>query len=260
MLDDLQGSYKILKLNFKRGDPCGDVLHAILEGKDGRATVQSGVRNRLQNIAAFVKLTTPKPGKISVRCQNCCKGDGSEAFQKSLMHCSRCKQACYCSKACQTADWKRHKTGCVRNGKDLLKRIDVVEIILDNFMTNTTTYFYLINRMVLALDETGMKLRDMVMELDFMADENGIVPALQNPPCYTIVPKQAYFEAPGRSDSDIFNKHGQEDYERIVTCMKEQHQTKTESCAFIIRYNYGVFCMTPQTGIRFSDEAIENFR
>mmetsp|Transcript_2555 Transcript_2555/g.6126 ORF Transcript_2555/g.6126 Transcript_2555/m.6126 type:complete len:247 (+) Transcript_2555:284-1024(+) len=246
MLDDLQESFEILSLKFKRGAPCGDVLHAILEGKDGSATVRTDARNRLQNIAAFVKLLTPRPGKRSERCQHCCKGDESQVFQNSLMYCSRCKEACYCSKACQIADWKNHKIGCVPNDKHCLKTMDVVNTIFENFMTNTT-YFYLMTRMVLAIDETGMKLRDMVMELDFRADKDGIVPALQDPPCYTIVPKQAYFEAPGRSDIDIFDTtHGQGGYERIVSIMKEQHLTKTESCAFIFRYSR-VFCLTPQT-------------
>ncbi|KAG0045324.1 hypothetical protein BGZ83_009438 [Gryganskiella cystojenkinii] len=29
-----------------------------------------------------------------------------------LKRCSRCKNQSYCSKSCQTADWKTHKTNC----------------------------------------------------------------------------------------------------------------------------------------------------
>lgn len=41
-------------------------------------------------------------------CQSCKKG-GSAV---TLSRCSRCKAAWYCSRECQTADWKEHKKSC----------------------------------------------------------------------------------------------------------------------------------------------------
>lgn len=43
-------------------------------------------------------------------CGSCGKG-GADGV--SLRKCSRCKEASYCSAACQRQDWKSHKTTCV---------------------------------------------------------------------------------------------------------------------------------------------------
>lgn len=37
------------------------------------------------------------------------KGSGGEENSPKMLQCSRCTVATYCSKECQTADWKRHK-------------------------------------------------------------------------------------------------------------------------------------------------------
>lgn len=44
------------------------------------------------------------------RCAKC--GKSGEKQGTKLLSCSRCKSVTYCSKACQTADWKRHKPTC----------------------------------------------------------------------------------------------------------------------------------------------------
>jgi hypothetical protein len=42
-----------------------------------------------------------------------CGGHG----KPDLMKCSRCREVAYCSKACQTGDWKEHKIQCKKGGK-----------------------------------------------------------------------------------------------------------------------------------------------
>ena len=41
----------------------------------------------------------------SLACQHCCASSG-------LQKCGRCSVIAYCSKACQQADWPRHKRAC----------------------------------------------------------------------------------------------------------------------------------------------------
>lgn len=51
-------------------------------------------------------------------CASCCQQD-------QLKLCSRCRVVKYCSKACQTSDWKAHKPICRKGGPppvDLLAR------------------------------------------------------------------------------------------------------------------------------------------
>ena len=65
------------------------------------------------------------------KCGNiCCKKDG-------IMICSRCKIIKYCSKECQVADWKRHKTECFKIPK--IKKASIQTI--SNDATNTIITF-----------------------------------------------------------------------------------------------------------------------
>ncbi|KAI0788283.1 hypothetical protein C8Q74DRAFT_671698 [Fomes fomentarius] len=57
--------------------------------------------------------TTSKPKKSMYRKCNHCYAPGD---QKQLFACSRCRSQAYCSKECQKADWKNHKTACENNG------------------------------------------------------------------------------------------------------------------------------------------------
>jgi len=45
----------------------------------------------------------------------CC----AASLSKNAASCGRCKQVRYCSKECQTKDWKRHKQGCIPHAESL---------------------------------------------------------------------------------------------------------------------------------------------
>lgn len=83
-------------------------------------------------------LTDPQPKSLKVHhalnqtvlsfvtdtCCKCFKDCETELAQSpsSLKKCSRCQMAKYCSKECQTSDWKSHKLVCkrIKKGADLL--------------------------------------------------------------------------------------------------------------------------------------------
>ncbi|KAH9902382.1 hypothetical protein C8Q73DRAFT_785073 [Cubamyces lactineus] len=54
-----------------------------------------------------------KPLKHMMRKCNHCFVTGEE---KKLFHCSQCKAQTYCSRECQKADWKNHRSACKNNG------------------------------------------------------------------------------------------------------------------------------------------------
>jgi len=68
--------------------------------------------------------------------------------------CARCKNAYYCSKACQTSDWKHHKTSCNIPYKELLESFSfTLEMDIEKW-----------NHPVFKLNEQavkGAKLREM---------------------------------------------------------------------------------------------------
>ncbi len=42
----------------------------------------------------------------------CCGKNEQDALQEKLSRCSQCKKALYCSRTCQSKDWKKHKQNC----------------------------------------------------------------------------------------------------------------------------------------------------
>lgn len=51
-----------------------------------------------------------KQSAVMSSCRHCTAASGGDV---KLFRCVRCMAVCYCSKACQTADWKvRHKVEC----------------------------------------------------------------------------------------------------------------------------------------------------
>ena len=47
-------------------------------------------------------------------------------------------------------------------------------------------------QMVEVCESTGESINEMVFEIDFMANEDGAIPALQNPPNFKIAPIRSY--------------------------------------------------------------------
>lgn len=101
MLDEMQTCTPFLRKKFAKGEPCGNVVLAILQGKDGSRQKRSKVINKLQTIVKFVSFMDNTPDQDIRMCRNCAKSDHSDAFQQSLMKCARCQSAYYCSKECQ---------------------------------------------------------------------------------------------------------------------------------------------------------------
>ena len=50
---------------------------------------------------------------------SCCKKTAADLGLTSLLRCSRCKSSFYCGKACQSEDWRDHKSVCVDRNEDL---------------------------------------------------------------------------------------------------------------------------------------------
>ncbi|KAJ7160529.1 hypothetical protein C8R43DRAFT_993225 [Mycena crocata] len=103
--------YKRCKLMVSRGcDICLPKIQAITLAASSSHNKEPGGASKP------VGDTIPKPdglsGDISGACLNCCKPETGTAPTFSMSRCSKCQLVRYCSVACQTADWGRHKKIC----------------------------------------------------------------------------------------------------------------------------------------------------
>ena len=77
-------------------------MHAILTRSTGKAAKRAAKRTTASSHSAV-----PDPTAVCAGC-----GKTSEELQRSLQRCTRCYSACFCSKECLKANWKRHKPNC----------------------------------------------------------------------------------------------------------------------------------------------------
>lgn len=195
----------VLTQKLKIGEPCGDTLNAILQGRDGSKNAPPKILNRLRGIAALVETFDSTEFKANLAfgsiCRPCSKNGDSEA---PLFRCAQCLLTYYCSKECQRADWKRHKHNCRRRTKRERDKVLSLRMATLRFLNrNFKTVFEEIKR---KCDRTGLEASDIAVEIDFMPNSHGIIPALQNPPVFKIALIQDYKsgqEIPGwlRGDS-----------------------------------------------------------
>ena len=225
--NELYNCTELIKKKFKKGERCGDLVHAILKGKDGHKIKRPKVIKKLEVIASFAKMlepftsvhnkhTTDVSKHVNKICRHCNKSDMSAEFQMSLMTCARCKEAFYCSRECQVANWKRHKSQCIPRTKDEVKRGNVKQEIAKNF--GILHYPEIIMKMVEVCDKTGLKKADLLLELDFLPDDNDSAPALRTPPEFKIKEARGCFEGSRPNEPDWFYKN--EDKDIYKTCIK----------------------------------------
>jgi hypothetical protein len=102
--NELLRCQSLIKKKFKKGEPCGDVVHDILFKIDGDSHYYCSKRitEYLKNIASLARLSqsdkndlTTVPNRV---CQCCNEGEFTKAFQESLCVCSRFQVTYYCAK------------------------------------------------------------------------------------------------------------------------------------------------------------------
>jgi hypothetical protein len=84
----------------------------IVAGRAGETTEQAMERLAARFLKGAQKSTVlpPPAGQEYVNvCANLC---GADARCAKLQNCAACRVVNYCGKACQKADWRRHKAEC----------------------------------------------------------------------------------------------------------------------------------------------------
>lgn len=94
----------LVRDKFKEGEPCGDAVRHVINGSDGSRLKRHRVMQKLKDLKSLSDMLQPQEdhlaydGKGNKSCRNCSKFSETEAFQSSILKCSRCKVTYYCSK------------------------------------------------------------------------------------------------------------------------------------------------------------------
>jgi hypothetical protein len=206
--DELLQCKSLVKKCFAKDQPCGEAVQEILN--NSRVPNQA-VLSRLKLIMSFnnfVKKQSEMPSGIKEGykyCRNCNKLDVTLEFQNSLKRCSRCRQAYYCSRECQVADWKSHKPLCQPiTRSDETEQLWTEQTVHDFILNN---YASILREIVEASSETGLDKCDLLLELDFYNSDNDVAPALRSPPEFEVADSKGYFEGDRPNEPDWFRKN-----------------------------------------------------
>lgn len=206
----LNGCTSLIQKKFTEDQPCGKACKELLS----KSSLQRHpVMSKLRQIMSFTNWTKKRedmPREIKdgyKQCKKCNKMEQTLEFQGSLQKCSRCRAAWYCSKECQRADWKDHKPFCKPVSKKESKIHRFSEQSVLDFIQNN--YVSILREIVNVSKETGLKKRELLLELDFYDScKNGKgAPALQDPPKFKIAATKGYLEGSRPNEPDWFYKH-----------------------------------------------------
>jgi phage FluMu protein Com len=113
----LQTCVQLVKKKLKSGTPTGDILDAVIAGKDG--PINDKVKAELAKIQTLARLSNNNYDNKSAiqknRCRHCEKLE-TQLDGALLMKCTRCKVTYYCSKDFQLADWKKTRKAVTSQG------------------------------------------------------------------------------------------------------------------------------------------------
>eukprot|EP00579_Thalassiosira_antarctica_P012493 CAMPEP_0201922726 /NCGR_PEP_ID=MMETSP0903-20130614/10681_1 /ASSEMBLY_ACC=CAM_ASM_000552 /TAXON_ID=420261 /ORGANISM="Thalassiosira antarctica, Strain CCMP982" /LENGTH=554 /DNA_ID=CAMNT_0048459913 /DNA_START=59 /DNA_END=1719 /DNA_ORIENTATION=- len=235
--DELILCSSLIKKNFGKSKPCGDVAIEILSNPSIAGHLH--VVQKLKTIMAFTNLLEQQaeaPPSIKEgfkMCRYCNKMEQSLEFQQSLRKCSRCKSTFYCSRECQAVDWKSHKPNCRPVTSSHMKTNVFTENTVLNFVR--ANYVGIMKEIVKVSSETGKSKSDLLIELDFATPTGtgGLAPALKTPPEYKIAESKGYFEDERPNQPDWFYKNEdirvyQNDITAVTAALKDTYERSTD--------------------------------
>jgi hypothetical protein len=173
----LQECLQLVKTKLKPGTRTGDILDAVIAGKDG--PINEKAKSALAKLQTLARLCNNNYNYDDMRdaakiCKHCEKIETLDGAKH--MKCQRCKLTYYCSRDCQVADWKSHKKLCkeVSSSKLSLSAHKTSITIMWAFIQSN--YFDIIKEIYKKTQEYNVLKKELFVEIDFYGD----APALQN--------------------------------------------------------------------------------
>jgi hypothetical protein len=223
-LECLQMCLQLVKKKLKPGTPTGDILDAVLVGKDGPINEKTkSSLARLQSLAQISNYGSECVTKETKECRHCKRPE----THGILMKCQRCRASYYCSRECQVADWKRHKTMC--------KVISGGTVSRSTFKTSTSTVdsfiesnlFHIAKELYKKTQEFNVSKRELLLEINFFED----APALRNE--FNVWLTSDFWEGSSVADApDWFRTYV--DKKTVARLWKQQYEEWTCADLFVV--------------------------
>jgi hypothetical protein len=169
----LQACLQLVKKKLKSGTRTGDILDAVIAGKDGPINEKAKADlTKLQTLARFSNNNNDGGNEHPKACHHCVKIETLEGAK--LMKCQRCKITYYCNKVCQAADWKSHKKFCKLLATERSSLQKTYNTALWAFVQSN--YFDIAKEVYKKTQEYNVPKKELFVDIDFYGD----APALRN--------------------------------------------------------------------------------
>jgi hypothetical protein len=174
----LQGCLQLVKKKLKTGTPTGDILDAVIAGKDG--PISEKAKSALTKLQSLARLSNNNDNndvkRTDLKVCNHCDRLETQMDNVKLMKCQRCKVAYYCNRECQVLHLKIHKKMC--------KKVGIQNVSQSVHKTSETTmwafaesnYFNIVKEVYKKTQECNVSKKEIFVEIDFYGD----APALRN--------------------------------------------------------------------------------
>jgi hypothetical protein len=255
----LQTCLQLVKKKLKSGTRTGDILDAVMAGKDGPINEKAkSALSRLQSLARLSNSNDSNDYKRVMlnKCNHC---DKFETLMNSakLMKCKRCKATYYCSKECQVADWKSHKKTCHDDGSGDDRKSGFKTSKATMWAFVESTYFDIVKEVYRKTQEYNISKTELFVEIDFYGD----APALRNE--FKVWLTSGLFEGSSVADAPEWFRTDA-DKKTLANGLREEYEqvTRDHLLAVCRAGNGNVFVHfleATNAGYQiFSDEAVES--
>jgi hypothetical protein len=250
----LQTCLQLIKKKLKLGTRTGDILDAVIDGKDGpiNEKAKSGLIE-LQNLA---RLTNDNDYATLKTCHHCEKIE-TQMDDAKLMKCQRCMVTYYCNRGCQIANWKLHKKMCNEIGSGVVSRSALKTTHSTRQAFTKSNCFDIAKEVYKKTQEYNVPKKQLFVEIDF----DGDAPALRNE--FQVWLTSGFLEGSSGADAlDWFRTHVDE--KALAQSLREAYGRLTSNDLLAVsRAGDGMVIVQPLRflvkGYHFlSDEAVES--
>jgi hypothetical protein len=248
---------QLVKKKLKSGTPMGDILDAVIAGKDG--PINEKAKADLTKLQSLARLSNQKldNGSYYIKtCQHCAKRE-TPLDNAKLMTCQRCKVTYYCNRECQVADWKSHKKQCTVLSSGGESRSTSKTSIAAIWAFLKENYFAIAKEVYNKTQEYNVPKKELLVEIDFTED----APALRNE--FKVWLASGFLDGPPlvdaphwfrtQADKKTFTRGLMEAYDQVTS-----DELRVVFVSGTMVKNLSVHLPVPNAGCLFSDEAVES--